>query len=160
MGEERQIIPSQAPNKVKPELFALERCGVWQIWVTPCRCLRLSGRCDRELTRKEGPVVLGKFFYTHPALSNTHWIWTSQSYRSVFICLPPLKILNKMHSRRPFSLEAAVILHSGWNNLGPYQDISVSLGGGRGQVGSVMIRAILCSLKNRFGLPIVIFFFF
>lgn len=55
-------------------------------------------------------------------------------------------------------METEVILHSGWNNLGLYQDISVSLGGGREQSSLVMIRAILFSLKNRFALPIVIFF--
>lgn len=44
------------------------------------------------------------------------------------------------------------------NNLNPYKDISVSLGDGEEQVGSVKIRAIFCSLTNKFELPIVIFF--
>lgn len=57
-------------------------------------------------------------------------------------------------------MEVEVIPDSSWNNLSSYKDISVSLGGRGEQVGPVKIRAILCSLKNRFGLTIVIFFSF
>ena len=39
-----------------------------------------------------------------------------------------------------------------------YNDVSVSPGSRGEQVGSVKVRAIFCSLKNRLRLPIVIFF--
>lgn len=43
-------------------------------------------------------------------------------------------------------MEAEVTPDSSWNNLGPNKDISVSLGGGGEQVGSVKNRAIFCYL--------------
>lgn len=47
MGKGRQVVPAGAPNKLQSQLLALERRGVWQTWVSPCCCLRLSGLCGR-----------------------------------------------------------------------------------------------------------------
>lgn len=55
-------------------------------------------------------------------------------------------------------MEAEVILDPSWNNPSPYKGISVTLGDGGEQLGSVKIRTILCSLKKGVVLSIVIFF--
>lgn len=120
----------------------------------------IHGQCNWGLSRGECLLAPGTFLQTLCLKFSAHSMWTFQHYGSVSIYLSPLKCWIKLIQKAlPLQAEVIVLMRAEiiWV---PTKVFSFTRWWERTSWLSEATEQYLCSLKNKFGLPLVIFFFF